>query len=117
MDLIQIPVNSGFLISTLVVFDELGTDISLGIDRVLWKSREPVLHRWGQDNWQVVRHGVLTASCCPDCRGVDPEPCLRVSFPIIGLDAFWAEAARPVDVTQSGCVGPNAIEAEWWRSR
>src|SRR6266542_4413235 len=51
VDLVQIPVDSRFCISSLKVVDELGAEISPEIYIVLWESREPVLYCWGQDHW------------------------------------------------------------------
>src|SRR5438105_6840980 len=43
-DLIEIPLNPRFCERPLVVVDELGAEISLGIDRIRWKSRKPILY-------------------------------------------------------------------------
>src|SRR5438105_5040374 len=47
MDLIQIPIDSSLLISTLKIINKPGTEISPGINRILWKSRELVLYQRG----------------------------------------------------------------------
>src|SRR5438132_7826082 len=42
-DLVKIPLNPRFRTCPPVVVDEFGTEISPGIDRIRWKSRQPLV--------------------------------------------------------------------------
>src|SRR6266511_3156215 len=84
-DMIKIPLNPRFRERPLVVIDELGTEISPGIDRIRWKSREPILYGWRQDDGEVIHHGVLVTPRRFDGRRVDPKPCLGVSISVVGF--------------------------------
>src|SRR5207237_1440832 len=72
-DLIEIPLNPRFRERPLEVVDELGAEISPGIDRIRWKSREPVLHGWRQDDGEGVCYGVMVTTCRFDVHHVDPS--------------------------------------------
>src|SRR5436190_6322082 len=111
-DLVEIPLNPRFHERPLEVVDELGADISPGIDRIRWKSREPVLHSWRQDDGEVVCHGVLVTTCRFDRCHVDPKPRLWIPVSIVGLDAFWAEAVRPFGSAELGRKVPDAVDAD-----
>ncbi len=111
-DLIEIPLNPRFRECPLVVVDEFGAEISPGIDRIRWKSREPILYGWRQDDGEVIRHGVLVTPRRFDGRRVDPKPCLGVPISVVGLDAFWAEAGRPFGSAKLGREGPDAVDAD-----
>src|SRR5438128_1446483 len=111
-DMIKIPLNPRFHERPLVVVDELGTEISPGIDRIRWKSREPILYGWRQDDGEVIRHGVLVTPDRFGHRCVDPKPRLWVPVSIVGLDAFRAETVQPFGSAKLGRKGPDAIDAD-----
>lgn len=114
LDLVPISFNSTFHEGTLKVVDKLGAKISLGIDRILGKSHEPVLYGQGQDDWQIVGHCIWASIFQLNCHCVDPKPCFWVPISIIHLDAFWAKAAQPVGLSQIGGEGLDAIYIEWF---
>src|SRR5438132_13520709 len=106
--MIKIPLNPRFHECPLVVVDEFGTEIFPGIDRIRWKSREPILYGRRQDDREVFCHGVLVTPRRFDHRRVDLKPCLWVPVSVVGLDAFWAEAGRPFGSAKLGREGLDA---------
>src|SRR6266540_2355551 len=111
-NLIEILLNPRVRERPLVVVDEFGAEISPGIDRIRWKSREPILYGRRQDDGEVIRHGILVTPRRFDRCRVDPKPCLWVPVSVVGLDAFWAEAGRPFGSAKLRREGPDAVDAD-----
>ena len=61
---------------------------------------------------EVICHGVLVSPHRFDRRRVDPKPRLWVPISVVGLDAFRAEAVRPLGSAELGREGPDAIDAD-----